>query len=305
MYFRSFELLFLFVMLTLSKQQAYGSEANNCTAAINVERNTEYHIKPGCSAIIKCPVTYCQKKPEMRWFKKKNHTNLNLNDGQRHTFEWINETIFVLNFFSAQKNDSGLYYCESSSGNQTDKGHYINIIVQEYDTNTTDDHGASEKDKTWIIYLFSSLGVLIVITVSCLGPLYFIWRHPVKNKKISSIPQHEMNVFNSYSGVTYSNVNTIRAPVEGSMLHHGAATPGLFKYKHGSSICDDQASCWGAIRATSNPACHPAVTTNHHLPYEDQDLLVYAALNHGEHSQRHEPTVEIELTEYATIGQKN
>ncbi|XP_048350907.1 B- and T-lymphocyte attenuator isoform X2 [Sphaerodactylus townsendi] len=52
-----------------------------------------------------------------------------------------------------QMNDSGLYHCESLSGNQTDKSHYINVTVQDDDTNTTDGHGVYKKDKAWIIYL--------------------------------------------------------------------------------------------------------------------------------------------------------
>lgn len=88
------------------------------------------------------------------------------------------------------------------------------------------------------------------------------------------------------------------------MLHHAAATPGL-KCKHGSTVFDDQVGCWKAFRATSNLICHQSVTSIHHFPGEDQDMIVYASLSHGEHSQRTEPSVEIELTEYATIGQKN
>ncbi|XP_015261439.1 PREDICTED: B- and T-lymphocyte attenuator [Gekko japonicus] len=380
---RSLELLFLFVMLMLGKPGAYGIEAKNCTAAVNVERNTEYRIKAGDSAIIECPVTYCQKKPEIKWYKKNNHSSLTLHDGQRHTFTWINDNVFVLNLSSVHKNDSGLYHCESISGDQKDNSHYINIIVQDFtfnhppqresremphlfqigntvyaqnyskgpfwipdtvtsatrrvsyvvttsvvccycvkfkvtihidqgdlfefaddDTNTTDGHGASKKDKAWIIYLLSSLGALCLIAVSCLGPLYFIWRHPVKNKKISSVSQSEMNVLNSYSDVKYYNDNTIGVPDEGSVPHHGAATPGL-KNKHGSTICDDQVSCWKAFRATLNPVHHQSATSIHHFPGEDHDMIVYASLSHGEHSQRSEPSVEIELTEYATIGQKN
>nr|XP_056714165.1 B- and T-lymphocyte attenuator [Euleptes europaea] len=304
MYFRSFGLLFLFVMLMLGKPGAYETEAKNCTAAIKVERYTEYQFKPGISDFIKCPVTYCQKKPEIRWYKKNHNSGLPLNDEQRYTFTWIDENIFVLNFSTVHKNDSGVYHCESISGNQTDKGHYINITVQDDYTNSTDGHGASKKDKAWIIYLVSLLGALCLITVSCLGSLYSTWRQPVKNKKISSVSQSEMNVFNSYSDVKYYNDNTIRVPDEGSVLHHGAATPGL-KYKHGSTISDNQVSCWTAIRATSNPVCHQSVTSTHQFPGEDQDIIVYAALNHGENSQRSESSAEVELTEYATIGQKN
>ncbi|XP_060091137.1 B- and T-lymphocyte attenuator [Heteronotia binoei] len=301
---RSLELLFLFVILMLGKPGAYGKNAENCTAVVNVIRHTAHCIKSGNSFSIECPVTYCQKKPEMKWYKQNNHRELPLNDGQRYTFTWINDNVFALNFSSVNKNDSGLYYCESISGNQKDKGHFINITVQEYDANTTDDHGASKKDKAWIIYLLSSLGALCLIAVSCLGPLYFIWRHPVKNKKISSALQIEMNVFNRYSDVKYYNDNSIVVPDERSVLHHGAATPGL-KYKHGSTVCDDQVSFWKAFRTTSNLEHHLSVTSIHHFPGEDQNMIVYASLNHEERSQRSEPSVEIELTEYATIGQKN
>lgn len=107
-----------------------GIEAKNCTAAINVERNTEYRIKSGNPAVIKCPVTYCQNKPEIKWYKKNNHSYWTLHNGQGHTFTWADHDIFVLKFSSVHKNDSGLYHCESISGNQTDKGHYINIIIQ-------------------------------------------------------------------------------------------------------------------------------------------------------------------------------
>lgn len=105
-------------------------EAANCTAAVNVERNTKYHIKSGHSAVILCPVKYCQKKPEIKWYKRKNRSDLILDNQQRHTFAWLNNSTFVLNISFVHKNDSGLYHCESISGDQKDKSHYINITVQ-------------------------------------------------------------------------------------------------------------------------------------------------------------------------------
>ncbi|XP_077198309.1 B- and T-lymphocyte attenuator [Paroedura picta] len=295
---RSFELLFLLVMLMLGKPGTYGiEEAQNCTITVNVERNTQYRLKSGNAAIIKCPVIYCQNKPEIKWYKKIDNSSLLLHSEQRHTFTWIADNVFVLNFSSVHQNDSGLYRCESISGIQKDTSHYINVTVQD---NITD--RADETDKAWIIYLLSSLGVLCVIAVICWGPLYFMWKNPVKNKKISSGSQSEMNVINS--GEKYYSDNPIGTPDEGSVLHHDAATPGL-KCKHGSTICDNQVSCWKSFRAATNRVYHQSVTNSHNLPGEDKEIIVYASLSHGEHSQRIQPSVEIELTEYATVRQNN
>ncbi|KAL7983494.1 hypothetical protein Chor_000370 [Crotalus horridus] len=128
MYIGNFVLLLLLLMLMVDNSLTYDSEHDNCTT-ITIERGTKYYKNLGDSATLECPVTYCNKKPEMNWYmwnksKKKFHI---LYPEKEY---WISEKKFVLNFRSVNKNDSGQYRCEAIVRKNKLTSHVIELIVQ-------------------------------------------------------------------------------------------------------------------------------------------------------------------------------
>ncbi|KAH0624955.1 hypothetical protein JD844_032908, partial [Phrynosoma platyrhinos] len=146
---------------------------------------------------------------------------------------------------------------------------HCNITVFDETRNTTEDHAASEKNKMLIIYILSSLGALGLLIFCCFGLLQSKRRLQGEKQTISSTLQIEMKE----------------------------------QFPNGSAVYSSQGNCEKPNIATSKPADDKSVTNQ--LSSANQDTLVYATLNHGEHFEKSEPFVEIEFTEYAAIVLKN
>ncbi|XP_062983687.1 B- and T-lymphocyte attenuator [Elgaria multicarinata webbii] len=294
-------------MLKLDHPWAYGSETENCTTTITVPRGTQYNRTSGDSVTIDCPVTYCEEQPVIQWYRynKADKKSLILQNEQRHTVSWINGNNFILNFSSVNKNDSGLYHCVATVGEQKIESHLIEVFVQDYSNltepedakNTTENHGAPERNKILIIYFLSSLGALCFLIFCCSGLLFFVRRNQVTNKMISSNVEHEMNVLSSHTNAQCYSASTTHVSDEGF-------APGLLQFPDGNTIYDNQGNCQKASKAAQNLTCNESVTCIHQLLPANQDALVYATLSHEEPFQRCEPVVETVFTEYATIRLK-
>ncbi|XP_044298427.1 B- and T-lymphocyte attenuator [Varanus komodoensis] len=264
----------LFMMLMFNSSWASGSETQNCSISVTVPRGTQFNIMPGTSIMLQCPVLYCTEQPAMSWYRYNEVSQmfLILQQEQRHSVSWINESTFVLNFASFYKNDSGSYHCEATMKKQKWKSHVIQVSVQdpnnltklENANNTIEGHGATEKTKAILLFVLPSLGVLCLLAFCFSGLHCFIRKRQVKNKMNSSSSEHEMNVVLDGDAV-YGNQDICR-------------------------------------KATPNPTCNESVTSAHQLKSENQDTLVYATLSHGEPLQKSEPLLETVFSEYATIG---
>ncbi|KAJ6662728.1 hypothetical protein lerEdw1_011368 [Lerista edwardsae] len=306
MYAGSFVLHTLFLMLILDNPWTYGTESDNCTIA--VIRGTEYTKKPGDLATIKCPVTHCQEKPVLFWYKD---GKLIVQDGQRHNSSWMNDKLFVLTISSVDKNDSGQYHCAGKVGT----GHSTKVIIldeneQQNESNrTTNPTEDDEKNKQWIIYCLPVLGALCLLTLSCFGLLYFARKHSAKNKKTDDVLQSEMKVFTVYAGAQHCTDGTIHDSDEGPVCHQDAKSC-LLPFQDGTADYDNDIPCWKASGTSTgkipHPACDYSVLMIHPpLPATTQETLLYATLNHDQPFQRSEPSVETECIEYAVIGMKN
>ncbi|KAF7251238.1 B- and T-lymphocyte attenuator [Varanus komodoensis] len=108
------------------------SETQNCSISVTVPRGTQFNIMPGTSIMLQCPVLYCTEQPAMSWYRYNEVSQmfLILQQEQRHSVSWINESTFVLNFASFYKNDSGSYHCEATMKKQKWKSHVIQVSVQ-------------------------------------------------------------------------------------------------------------------------------------------------------------------------------
>ncbi|XP_042298847.1 B- and T-lymphocyte attenuator-like [Sceloporus undulatus] len=274
----SLALDFFFLMMVVDKPWVYAVQADNCTIAVTVQRNTKYYSKSGDSTSIECPVMYCQKKPNVHWHMYNTMLKkfFSLSLGPNHTTSWRTGNIFVLTFQPINKNDSGTYRCEANVANSTIAGHAIEVIVQDYSNitvfddarNTTEDREASEKNKMLIIYILSSLGALGLFIFCCFGVLQSKRRLQGGNKTVSSTLEEETKELPS-----------------------------------GSAVDSRQINCKKPNMVTSKPAHDKSVTNQ--LLSANQDTLVYATLNHREHFEKSEPFVETEFTEYAAIVLKN
>uniref|UniRef100_A0A8C8RBI7 Ig-like domain-containing protein n=1 Tax=Pelusios castaneus TaxID=367368 RepID=A0A8C8RBI7_9SAUR len=103
----------------------------SCTVELQVPRGSQYHVKPGDSLSIKCPVKCCTEKPVVNWCKIEEESCLLLKDGlTRHT-TWLEECVFLLNFVAIHPNDSGQYRCLAAVGNLLAQSHAVSITVKE------------------------------------------------------------------------------------------------------------------------------------------------------------------------------
>ncbi|XP_007423855.1 B- and T-lymphocyte attenuator [Python bivittatus] len=293
MYIDNF-VLQLLLMLMMDNLWAHDSEDDNCTA-ITIERGKKYYTNLGDSATLECPVTYYRKKPEMNWYmlnksEEKFHI---LYPEKRRSISWMNETTFVLNFQSVNKNDRGQYRCDAIIGKRKYESHVIELIVQDHSntsvflntTNTKEDQKPHEKnEKLIMIYSIPSLGTLFLI-FACFGWLYFKRKHQVKNATGSSNPENGIN-----RNTQHCNESATHVSNEGSNFNEDCM-PCLLQVTNGN-----QDSYQKASRNSLN-SIH-----NEGLP---GDPIIYATLNHGELFQRSKPSEETELTEYAIIRPKN
>ncbi|XP_008105957.1 B- and T-lymphocyte attenuator isoform X2 [Anolis carolinensis] len=298
----SLTLDFFLLMLIVYKPCLYGNEAENCSIDVTIKRETKISSISGDSVTIECPVKYCHKQPKVNWLKY----NARLQDffilhtGQNHNESWINGNIFVLKFPYINRNDSGLYRCEATLEGNTTAGHAIEVVVQDYRNitgfegakNTTKGHAASEKNKILIVYILSSLGALGLLFVCCFGLLQSKRRHQVKNKTTSSTLEIEMNEVCDYKNVKYCSDATSHVSNEGSV-------PPLQLFPDDSATHNNLSICKKSNRTASKPTCDKSVT-NQLLP-TNQDILVYATLNHKEYFQGSNLFVETDFTEYAAI----
>ncbi|XP_066477374.1 B- and T-lymphocyte attenuator-like [Tiliqua scincoides] len=302
MYAGSIVLHTLFLMLILDGPCTYGSKPGNCTIA--VKRGMQYTARSGNTATINCTVTYCQEKPILSWYKG----HFKVQDGERHNTSWTSNQLFVLTISPVHKNDSGHYRCAGKAGNHSLNGHSTEVIIQdepfENATNTTEDGGATEKSKQWIISSLSVLGVLCLLTLSFIGLLCFARKHSARNKKTDDILQSEMKMFSIYTDVQHCSDSTIHDSDEGSMCRQGAKSC-LPQFRDGSADYDNDNSCWKATGTISNPGCDYSVLTIHQPLPVTQETLLYATLNYDEPFQRSIPSVATECIEYAAIGMKN
>lgn len=303
MYAGSILLNTLFLMLILDSTWTSDSEPNNC--AIAVKRTTRYINKSDNTVTINCSVIDCKDRPELYWYKD----DFRVDSGERHNVSWPNDHLFVLTISPVHQNDSGHYHCAGQAGNHSLRGHSTKIIIQgeneqfENATNTTEGDGTTEKNKQWIIYTMSALGVLCLLILSCSVLLYFAQKHSVKNKKTDDILQSEVKVFSIYAGVQNCNDSTIHDSDEGSTCHQGAKSC-LLSFQDGSANYNNDDSCWKATGTILDTECDYSVLTIHQPLPATQEALLYATLNHDKPFQRSEPSVETECIEYAAIGMK-
>ncbi|XP_039220014.1 B- and T-lymphocyte attenuator [Crotalus tigris] len=292
MYIGNFVLLLLLLMLMMDNSLTYDSEHDNCTT-ITIERGTKYYKNLGDSATLECPVTYCNKKPEMNWYmwnksKKKFHI---LYPEKEY---WISEKKFVLNFQSVSKNDSGQYRCEAIVRKNKLTSHVIELIVQDHSnssvflngTNTTEDQKQPKKNK--MLIMISSLGTLFLI-VGCFGWLCFTKRHQVKNTQKVKNPESGNN-----RNTQHCNDSTSHISDEGAISNEDSM-PYLFQVPTGN-----QDNYQTASRTDLS-----SMKFNEGLPRYKEDPLIYATLSHGELFQRSKPSEETQFTEYAIIRLKN
>ncbi|XP_078245961.1 B- and T-lymphocyte attenuator isoform X4 [Pogona vitticeps] len=296
-----FALQFLLLMLMVDEPWASADKKENCTICISVPRGTKYYACSGDSVTIECPVMYCQEKPLVHWYRysKENKTFFALPHGERHTVSWTNENNFnvfskTLNFPSVNKNDSGLYRCEASVGEDKIPGYTTEVIVQD-EKNTTKEHGEAEKSKMLTIYTLSSLGAMGLLIFWCFI-LYSTRRHQEKDKKSSTTSQIEMNVVYNQNDPQCCNDTTTQIFVQGP-------TPPSLLYPEGNVVYGNQ-SHFRKARKTVAKTMPSRSITNHFSP-ANQEALVYATLNHGDPFQSSEPSLENEFIEYASIVVKN
>ncbi|KAM3837671.1 B- and T-lymphocyte attenuator-like [Vipera latastei] len=295
MYIGNFVLLLLLLMLMVDNSLTYDSEHDNCTT-ITIERGTKYYKNLGDSATLECPVTYCNKKPEMNWYmlnksKEKFHI---LNSEKEYSISWISEKKFVLNFQSVNKNDSGQYRCEAIVRKNKLTSHVVELIVQDHSnssvflngTNTTEDQKLPKNNK--LLIMISSLGTLFLI-VGCFGWLYFIRRHQVKNTQKVKNPESGNN-----RNTQHCNDGTTHISDEGAICNEDSM-PCLFQVPNGNPDNYQMASRTGLS----------SMKVNKVLPQYKQDPIIYATLSHGEFLQRSKPSEETQFTEYAIIRPKN
>uniref|UniRef100_A0A6J0V5B6 B- and T-lymphocyte attenuator isoform X1 n=1 Tax=Pogona vitticeps TaxID=103695 RepID=A0A6J0V5B6_9SAUR len=297
--------------LCITEKKSSAADKNeNCTICISVPRGTKYYACSGDSVTIECPVMYCQEKPLVHWYRysKENKTFFALPHGERHTVSWTNENNFnvfskALNFPSVNKNDSGLYRCEASVGENKIPGYTTEVIVQDLDNctlfedekNTTKEHGEAEKSKMLTIYTLSSLGAMGLLIFWCFI-LYSMRRHQEKDKKSSTTSQIEMNVVDNRNDAQCCNDTTMQSFVQGP-------TPPSLLYPEGNVVYGNQSHFRKARKTVAKPMPSRSIT-NHFSP-ANQEALVYATLNHGDPFHSSEPSLENEFIEYASIVVKN
>ncbi|XP_008105958.1 B- and T-lymphocyte attenuator isoform X3 [Anolis carolinensis] len=114
----------------------------------------------------------------------------------------------------------------------------------------------------------------------------------VKNKTTSSTLEIEMNEVCDYKNVKYCSDATSHVSNEGSV-------PPLQLFPDDSATHNNLSICKKSNRTASKPTCDKSVT-NQLLP-TNQDILVYATLNHKEYFQGSNLFVETDFTEYAAI----
>nr|XP_029137712.1 B- and T-lymphocyte attenuator-like [Labrus bergylta] len=145
---------------------------DECHVQIKVRRYTKYKAHLGEELKIDCPVTFCDDTPpEISWFKL-NLTGdpINISGGSRFKSEWKPlkhlEGVLVLIIQNFVRNDSGIYWCGSSSS----LGHKISVSVNDSvelitDQSTTSEPRRPETEDAFWPFVCRVIGLLVFVAI--------------------------------------------------------------------------------------------------------------------------------------------
>ncbi|XP_060888870.1 uncharacterized protein LOC132959706 isoform X1 [Labrus mixtus] len=148
---------------------------DECHVQIKVRRYTEYKALLGEELKIDCPVTFCDDTPpEIYWDKlQQTYVPVNISRGSRFKSEWKTikplEGVSVLIIQNFVRNDSGVYWCGSSSS----LGHKIKVSVNgdveliTYQSTTSEPRRPETEDAFWpFVSRVVGLVVFVVIVIA-------------------------------------------------------------------------------------------------------------------------------------------
>ncbi|XP_060888871.1 B- and T-lymphocyte attenuator-like isoform X2 [Labrus mixtus] len=142
---------------------------DECHVQIKVRRYTEYKALLGEELKIDCPVTFCDDTPpEIYWDKlQQTYVPVNISRGSRFKSEWKTikplEGVSVLIIQNFVRNDSGVYWCGSSSS----LGHKIKVSVNVLNSSPTNRQLQSRGDQK--LRTLSGLLCLVLLDLWCLS----------------------------------------------------------------------------------------------------------------------------------------
>ncbi|XP_076404997.1 B- and T-lymphocyte attenuator [Peromyscus maniculatus bairdii] len=267
----------------------------SCEVQIKVNRHSEY-VTTGEHFKIKCPVTYCDHRPNVTWCKYSGKQCLPFEFGpQKHT-SWEEKpeaSVFILHFKPINASDGGSYSCSTNFNSNVIYSRTITINVTERTQNDSEHHLITPSDipdatnasgpptteerldMIWLLYSLLPLGALPLL-LACFCLVCFLKRRQGKGKMPSDLAERDVNLVDI---PVSPRTNSQTLPSE-------------------TGIYDND--LWSSVQESSES------TTNSQLEGNKQGI-VYASLNHSVigRNPRQAKNIEEAPTEYASICRRS
>ncbi|XP_004578352.2 B- and T-lymphocyte attenuator isoform X2 [Ochotona princeps] len=174
----------LFLIPDLCIWSICGEES--CEVQLYIKRNSVHSVPSGDPFELKCPVKYCDIRPNVTWCKLNGSHCQPLVDGFHLHTSWRegeNISDFILHFESVLHSDNGSYRCHAKLSLEIIESHSTTIYV----TDATSTAGPTSKEEMasqpWLLYGLLVLGGLPLLSITCFCLLCCLREHQGKQEK--------------------------------------------------------------------------------------------------------------------------